>query len=73
MIRITGQVAEYHLYSFTADTLADLAKLPTLKSPGKDNLNTIKSAGQGSDCLVLETSDLYMLSGKTEEGVWVVL
>lgn len=73
MVNLVEQNFSNHVYSFVADSVADIDKLPTRKSAGKDNLAIINNVAMGSDCLVIATGDLYMLSGTTDEGEWVVI
>lgn len=48
-----GEHSTPYVVEYVVDTLADVANLPTNNAPG-------------STCIVIETSDVYMLNNKEE-------
>ena len=69
MVNILAQNCNYNVYSFVVDTVAELDKLPTINTRGKDNLSTVSSCAVGSRAVVTETSDRYILNG--EQNKWI--
>lgn len=66
MIKMMNMDFNTRVGSFCVDTADEIQKLPTLNTPGQDNLNTVYSAGMGSDCLVLSDQSVYVLNGKNQ-------
>lgn len=62
--KVGNNVNSMSICDFTADTVADIAKLPRRNArgtqTGNDLINDCVSAG--STCFVIENSSLYMLS-----------
>lgn len=68
-IRCTSYEPGFNIASFTADTPADVSNpdLPTLTENGKGEFENMKPIGMGSDILVIEPSQVWMLNS---EGIW---
>lgn len=56
---------------FAVDTVAELDKLPTTSTKGKDELYTISNCCTGSRAVVTETSDRYILNGNQNKWLKV--
>ncbi|MGN0657069.1 MAG: hypothetical protein ACI4KR_09765 [Ruminiclostridium sp.] len=71
MIGIVSKDYTTGVTHFVCDTTAEIAKLPTINSAGKDNLSTIQSCVVGSTATVTETSERYILNGN--QNKWLLL
>lgn len=69
MVNILAQNCNYNVFTFVVDTVAELDKLPTTNTKGKDNLANVSSCAVGSRAIVTETSDRYILNG--EQNKWI--
>ena len=68
MINIISKNYSTNYCVFAVDTVAELDKLPTVTSRGKDNLAAI-SCISGSRAIVTETSERYILNGQNK---WIL-
>lgn len=65
--QITDYVQEFNKATFEIDSASDISKLPTLTTPGNNELSKIGPVNQGSVALMSQEIGMYKLGG---DGVW---
>ena len=72
MVNLYSHDANTNIPTFTCSTTSDVSTLPTTHNYGTfPNAKIYGKAPHGSTCLVLSTSEVYMLDG--EDDTWKVI